>query len=251
MGPITTSLVAFGCIFGGALFGMYLRRALPEKYLTAEIKDGIKETFVLIVTMSALVLGLLVASAKGHFDTEADGIVQLSANLISLDRTLAIYGPETKDARAQLRELILSIIARMHPAKDTQALQSGAKARPGEALLGAIQELAPKDDAQRVLKSQALSISFNIASTRWLMYLQRATSTPSILVFVMIFWLAMIFVRLGIFYPTNAITVPSLFVAALSVSAAVLLIMRLYSPYEGLLQIPIAPLQMALQQIGQ
>lgn len=250
VGSITLALVTFAFVFGGATFGMYLRKTLPQTYLTAETQDGVKETMVFIVTMSALVLGLLVASAKGHYDSEVDMMMQLSANFITLDRILANYGPETKEARTQLREIVLTSIERMPPERDAHALQS-AEGRPGEVLMSRIHELAPKDDEQRVLKSQALSCLLNIASTRWLFFLHRTASTPLVLVFILIFWLTVIFIRLGMSYPSNAVELASLLLAALSIAAAVLLIMKFYSPYEGWLRMPITPLQTALQQIGQ
>jgi hypothetical protein len=246
-GATTVSFIAFVVIFSGAMFGMYLGRALP---LTPETKDSIKDALTLIVTMAALVLGLLVASAKGHYDQEVDGLTQLSANLISLDRVLANYGPEAKEARTLLREIGVGALARISPQQDAQALQSAAQPRPAEQLQTKIQELTPKDDAQRVSKSEALRLIFSIGSTRWLMYLQRTTATPLILVFVLIFWLTIIFIRLGMLAPFNAIVVASLFVAAASVAAAILLIMRVYAPYEGMLQLPLAPLKAALEQIG-
>ena len=99
MSPLAISGIVFACIFGGTLLGMVLRAVLPEHHLSAESRDVVKLGMGLIGTMTALVLGLLIASAKGSFDTQRNGLAQMSANMILLDRVLAHYGPEAKDAR--------------------------------------------------------------------------------------------------------------------------------------------------------
>jgi hypothetical protein len=62
----------------------------------------------LIGTMAALVLGLLVASAKGFYDTQSSDLTEMSAKVVLLDRVLAHYGPETKE----VRDLLHSAAAR-------------------------------------------------------------------------------------------------------------------------------------------
>src|SRR5215469_11513157 len=97
------SWIVFGCVFGAVLLGMFLRSVVPENHLSAESKDVVKLGMGLIGTMSALVLALLIASAKTSHDTQTGEVIQLSADVIQLDRILAHYGPETGAARAMLR----------------------------------------------------------------------------------------------------------------------------------------------------
>ena len=68
MDPVTLSLISFVFILGGALFGFYLGSVLPENHLSQESREAVKMGWGIIATMSALVLGLLVASAKNTFD---------------------------------------------------------------------------------------------------------------------------------------------------------------------------------------
>ncbi len=70
MSSLAIGSIVFGCVFGGALFGIFLRSALPEHHLSAESKDAVKVGIGLIATMTALVLGLLVSTAKASFDTK-------------------------------------------------------------------------------------------------------------------------------------------------------------------------------------
>jgi len=105
--PVAISSIIFACVFGGALLGMLLRRLLPEHHLDVDSKDVVKLGMALIATMSALVLSLLIASAKGSYDAQRSEVTQMSANIILLDRCLARYGPETKEARDVLRRAAL------------------------------------------------------------------------------------------------------------------------------------------------
>src|SRR5436190_24312783 len=98
-----TSLIVFACVFGGALAGLLAHALLPSHHLTSETKDVVKLGMGLVGTMAALVLGLLVASAKGAYDAQSAELTQMSANIMLLDRALALYGPETKEPRAVLR----------------------------------------------------------------------------------------------------------------------------------------------------
>ena len=110
MNPVSISLIAFGCIFGGTLLGMYLRTALPEHHLNDESKDVVKLGTGMIAMMAALVLGLLIASAKSSFDTMNSGLVQAGSKTILLDRVMADYGPETREARDLLRRGLTTAI---------------------------------------------------------------------------------------------------------------------------------------------
>src|SRR5580692_5898609 len=94
--------VVFAMIFGSALVAMVEHRALPEHHVSADSKDVVKLGIALVATMSALVLGLLIASAKSAYDTRSNQLVQASSDIILLDRVLARYGPEAKDARSLL-----------------------------------------------------------------------------------------------------------------------------------------------------
>ena len=103
MSATAIGLIVFALVFGSALLAMYVHCALPEDHLSTDSKDVVKLGIALIATMSALVLSLLVASAKSAFDTRSNQLVQVAADIILLDRALARNGPETKDARPALQ----------------------------------------------------------------------------------------------------------------------------------------------------
>ena len=91
MSSIAISGIVFACVFGGALLGSFLRAALPEHHLNQDTKGLVQLGIGLIATMAALVLGLLIASAKSSHDTQRSGLARMSANIGLLDRMLAHY----------------------------------------------------------------------------------------------------------------------------------------------------------------
>jgi len=250
MSALIIGLVVFGCVFGGALLGVFLRSRLPHHHMSEESKDSIKVGMGLVGTMAALVLGLLVASAKASYDAQSAELTQMSATAVLLDRGLAVYGPETKEAR----ELLHKLAARMleeNWSRDGGGTRSGARAASGEQLFAIVQGLSPKNDLQRSLQSQALSMLVEIGKTRWLMYEQSTTSISMPMLVLLVLWLTAIFISFGLFAPSNVTVIASLFVSALSVSGAIYLILEMYAPYTGLIRISSAPLRAAIAQLGQ
>jgi hypothetical protein len=251
MSSISIALIACACVFGAALLGLLLQTVLPRNHFQADTKDVVKLGMGLVGTMAALVLGLLVASAKGSYDAQSTELTDLAANVIVLDRVLAHYGPESKDAREQLRGAVVTMLTQLWSREPGSFSQGGTASSGGELIYAKIQRLSARDDAQRSLQAQALSMALGLAKTRWLMYEQNAVGVSLPLLVVLISWLAMIFTSFGLFAPRNGTVLVSLFVSALSVSGAILLILEMYTPYAGLIQISQAPLRAALAHLGQ
>jgi hypothetical protein len=250
MNSTSICAIVFACVFGGAMLGMYMPNVLPEHHLSDRSKDVVKVGMGLVATLSALVLGLLISSAKNSFDAQSTELTQSSAQVVMLDRILAHYGPETQKVREMLRTAVASSLDRMWSKQRTTLTKLEPPSRGNEQLLDLIQGLAPKDDTQRALKSQALSIAFAVGETRWLQYAQMNNSIPAPILMILVGWLTALFFSFGLFAPRNATVIASLLIAALSVSAAIFLIVELYSPYGGLIEVSSAPLRAALSQLG-
>ncbi len=253
MSSLTISCIIFACVAGGTLLGMWLRAILPEKHLSAESKDVIKLGMGLIGTMTALVLGLLVASAKSSFDTQRNGLAQLAGNVIFLDRALAHFGSGAKDAREMLRASVADMIQRTWPEENAEAGQTLAKSRTEgryEGIFEKIQELAPQNEAQRAAQTQAMKTATDIAQARWLLFAQKGRSIPTPFLVVMVCWLALLLGGFSLFAPRNATVFVTLLICALAVSSAVFLILELDQPFGGIIQISSAPLREALAQLG-
>ena len=252
MSAIALSCIAFACISGGVLLGMFLRNTLPEHHLSSDAKDVVRLGTGLIGTIAALVLGLLIASAKGSYDTQSAQIKQMTANIILLDHFLEQYGPETAAARNLMRRSVVVLADRMWRENSSDL----AKAAPFEASAASdafyakLQELSPQNDSQRSLQTRAIQTSTDIAQTRLLLFTQTDNSIPMPFLVVLIFWLTIIFASFSLFAQPNAIVIGSLFIFALSAAGAIYLILELGQPFAGLMQISSAPLRNALAAIN-
>jgi hypothetical protein len=243
--------IVFACVFGGAMLGMVLRKALPESHMSTESKDIVKLAMGLIGTMAALVIGLLTATAKASYDTQRGEFTRMSADIILLNRIMYMYGPETKDARDLLRRLVANLLDRLETEEPSRFGPSELTEASG-VIYGKIQGLAPQNEAQRVLQARALRISDEIAQTRWLLFEQEKTSSlPMPFLVVLVFWLTVILGSFGLFAPYNTTVLAALFVCALSVSGAIFLILELDRPFEGLVHFSNAPLRNAHALLGQ
>ncbi len=241
-------LIAFAFIFAGALIGVGLRKVLPEHHLADDTKDVVRLGTGLIATISALVLGLLIASANSSYQTQNGNIQRITADIILLDNLLAQYGPEAQPARELLRRAVGLMVDRIwrenSSASATQAPFHATAA--GEEAFAKIQQLPAQSEVQRLLKSRAVELSIDLAQTRLLLLQQAGSSIPTPFLAVLIFWLSMIFASFGLFSRLNPVAAGALFIAALSASGAIFLIVELGQPFSGFMQISSTPLRNAL-----
>ena len=239
------SIMVFGCVFGGALFGLSLSSLPLRARLGSDSRDAVRLAMGLVATTVAIVLGLLVAAAKSVYDAQNSAMTQMAANFVLLDRVLAHYGQETTDTRATLR-IFLPRVSGLFTVQDDTRPQGDQ----GEVILDKIQELSPKDENQRVLKAQATSIAIQIDQMRWLIFAQKMIPVPKLLLVMLTCWLTVLFASFGLFGPRDPAVVVGLCTSALAVSGAIFLILELYNPDTGLLRVSDAPLRAALAQLG-
>jgi hypothetical protein len=244
--------VVFACISGAGLLAMVAGWALPEHHLRSDSKDAVKQGLALIATLSALVLALLVAAAKGTYDTQTGAVRQLAAEVLLLDRVLSLYGPETDDARKLLRGGVAATLDRLWPDDNARPvdLTPGEARAEFDAFYDKVARLAPKDDARRALKARALDITTGLAQTRLRLFAQKDSSIPVPFLVVLVFWLMILMAGCGLLAPRNATVIAVLIVCALSVSCALFLILELDRPFEGVMRISSAPLREALSRLG-
>lgn len=250
MSSIQLALLSLVSVFGGAALGIFLRAVLPQHHLSVETKDTVKLSMGLVATMTALLLGLLVASAKGSYDAQRSQVIQMSAKLAFLDRVLANSGPDASEARAVLRLSAERMIARIWPEDKSRPAELAPSASAGQALYESIQKVSPQTDAQRAAKTQALQTTVEIGQMYWLLFQQAGTSISTPLLIVVVFWLAMIFLSFGLFTPRNATAITALMASALSVCVAIFLLLELDHPFSGLIGISSEPMRNALEHLG-
>ena len=255
MNPVTAAIIAFTCTFGGAMLGMWLQRVLPAHHLDTSSKDTIRVGIGLISTITALVLGLVTASAKSSFEAADAAVKQSATNILALDRTLARYGSETNEIRRALQHALQARIDTIWPQDSSKPIDldplRAVTGRGAEGIAGAIRGLRPRDDSQRELRSRALELAETMLRARWLSVAAAEPSVPVPFLLILVCWLTITFWSFGLFAPRNATVLAVLFVCGLSVGSAMFLLLEMDGPFDGVLKVSVEPLRYALAQLNQ
>jgi uncharacterized protein DUF4239 len=250
MSSTVAFVASFIAILIGAAGGMWLRKHPSIDGLDTGSKEVIRLGAGFLATLSALVIGLMIASAKNFYDGQSTNIYQLGTNVVLTDQILANYGLEARQARNLLREATPQTMARIQ--QESRSRVGGSTfvvSETGERFYNAIESLKPANDAQRVLKTRLNQITTDLARTRLLIFTESDTSIPVPFFIVLVFWLMVIFASFCLFAEASAIIIASVLVFALSVSSALFLIVDLSHPFEGLMQISDHHLRLVLPEI--
>ena len=253
MAALTLALITLASTFSAALAASFIRSWLPPAHLSKESQDVVRLGIGLVATMTALLLGLVTAAARSTFDSHDNAIRNSAAAVLTLDRHLARYGPETKSTRELIRSAVEYRLATVWAEEGTVSSRLGTPGTtpPVEEIETQILALSPQTDGQRWLKSEALKLSEEIVKTRWRVLAAGGGAVPLPFLVVVIFWLTVTFASFGLYAPRNVTVTSVLFVAAVSVAAAVFLILELDGPFDGLIRVSSGPLRYALANLGQ
>jgi hypothetical protein len=252
MNPISLGGIVFVCTFGGAMVAMYASSRVPDQHLSPASIAVIRLAMAFVIALATLVISLMISSARTSFATKDAEYRRGAADLILLDRAMAHYGPETKDARALLRQVAETKLREFWP-EDIRPREQSRPIEPGtgiEKIEDELRTLEPKDSAQRWLQTRALQISADIETLTWLLAEQRGSAIRWPTLVVLVFWLTIIFVSFGFSAPRNATVVATLFVCSLSIAGAMYLLVQLDQPYSGYIKVSSAPLRAAIDQLG-
>jgi hypothetical protein len=244
------ALILFIVLVGVTLLGGRLRRVLPEEQLSDESKDAIKLALGLVGTMTAILLGLLISSAKGAFDTTRTEVIQMAAKVSLLDRVLALYGPETAVARRALRDATADGVRRTWPAERSGPVRLDPNPQMGDAVYEPISHLAPRDDTQRALKTEATTLMVQLAEIRALLQAQAVPSVSKPLLIALMIWLMVIFLGFSLLAPANATSTLALMAGAFSVACAIFIILELDFPFAGIVRVPSEPMIKTLAHLA-
>jgi hypothetical protein len=250
MNVILIAAILFACLGGSALLGRYIHGYLPEDHLSADSRDAVKLAMGLVATMTALVLGLLVSSAKDSYDTKRSEVIQMAAKVAFLDRVLALYGPEAAKTRDDLRVAVNDAVGRIWSTDRRGPARLAASHQAGDALYLALQRLSPRDDAQRTLKTQVQSLVVDLGQLRSLLIAQSIPSISEPMLIILVSWLVVIFFGFSVIAPPNATTMLASVASAFSVACAIFLILELDQPFNGLIHIPSEPITNVLSHLG-
>ena len=247
---ILISLILFVGLVGAALLGRLVHRYIPEDHLNDSSRDSVKLAMGLVATMTALVLGLLVSSAKDGYDTKRSEVIQMAAKVAFLDRALALYGPEAAEARTGLRATVADAVRRIWPTEQGGPAQLAPNQQVGDALYLAFQRVSPHDDTQRALKAQVATLMVDLGELRSLLVAQSIPSISKPMLMILVSWLVVIFFGFSLIAPPNATTTLALVASAFSVACAIFLILELDHPFGGLIHIPSEPITNVLSHLA-
>jgi hypothetical protein len=238
--------------FGFVLLGLYLKRLVPERHMSAGSRDMIGAVIGMLSLLLALVLGTLVGSGYGFFASQKGGIESLCARSLELDLTFRQYGPETQPLRQALRDS-------MEEALDAIRGDSAAYQRHFE-LSGymskfekwnqTLSSLSPRSPAQTALVSSISASSAAFQQTRLLMSLQLASPIPWPLIIIVVSWAMLLFFGFGVTSGLNPTSLAALAFGSFAVASAIFLILELNRPLSGLFRVPAAPIERAIAALG-
>jgi hypothetical protein len=251
MAAVAISLLAFALALMGVFLGNAIQKRLPEGHLSSDSKEVVKLSMGVVATLAALVLGLLVASAKSTYDAREAEINQITAYVILLDNLLSKYGEEAQPARAALRRAIPPVVNRIWSEGQTGAQEGPFKASSeGEAVFQQVQDLKATTDMQRGLQARIVQVTNDLMQARFVLFSHLGSSIPVPFLAVLLLWMIVLFAGFSLMSPANTTTLVSLVICALSVSGAIFLILELDQPFAGMMMIPGEPLRNALPALS-
>ena len=243
-------LISFVALTAGVALGMILRNRLPKQHLDAA-KEVVRLGAGFLATLSAVLISLMITSAKSSYDTQDAQFRRLAAYLVETDQLLVQYGPETIQIRILMRQAVPAAIDRIWREERSASQDSAFTAASlAEQINGAIALLSPANDAQRALKRRIEEASAEIARTRLLMFADGGAAIPIPFLLILIFWLAVVFASYSLYVEPGRIVIAALLVFALSISSALFLVADLSQPFIGLMQLPKEQLRHMLGPLG-
>lgn len=249
------ALVVFAAQLIGWACGRLVRRRLPAAHLDSSTRDSVMVLVGMVATLSALVLGLMINTAKTSFDSDKAAVIEIAADILLIDRALVQYGEEAKVARTVLRGFMeRAVDAVISPDGPQKLVDTNDGLLPPERQMGQLQKslfaLSPATDAQRWLQMRALTSSAELERARVLFAERRSGSIAPAFLFVLTAWLAMLHVALAIFAPANSTSTLTAYMGALAFAAAIFLILELDRPFHGLISLSSEPLVRTLELLG-
>jgi ABC-type multidrug transport system fused ATPase/permease subunit len=244
--------VAVGILtFGLGLLGLYLKRLVPERHMSAGSRDMIGAVIGLLSLLLALVLGTLVGSAYGFFATQKGDIESLCARSLELDLAFRQYGPETQPLRQALRDSIEALDAlRGDSAAYQRHFELGGYMSKFEKWNETLSSLSPRSPAQTALVSSMSASSAAFQQTRLLMSLQLASPISWPLIVIVVSWAMLLFFGFGVTSGLNPTSLGALAFGSFAVASAIFLILELNQPFSGLFRVPSAPIERAIAALG-
>lgn len=257
MQQVGEAVLAFGLFLLAGVAGLLLRAWLPERHLNRDTQDFVRLVVGALVTFLAIVLGLLTASSKAHFDEISDSYRRMAAELTILDSQLRLVGDDATPVRAQIRGYLAAVIASTWPDEPAPSGQYLRGLRPGQSESAALTSLLRDTETQILLlrtqhpqQTDLLSVVLShfsaLTGARWHLIETDHPTIPQAFYILMLFWTALMFVGFGLCAPHNRVVAVTVMICALSLASVIYVMLELDDPSNGLIAISSDPLRAAL-----
>lgn len=253
MTALSFAAFVFIATFVAALAGFQCQGLLPEKYTDDATEGNVRAMLGMLSMLTAVMLGFVTAAAKNSFDTASKVVADTAVRMVSIDRVLAGFGDQATEIRRELKETAedwLEVVA--SPAGDTHSdlrvVQRGAEL---EGLVDSIQRLKPSSESQAEAQGRAVELAVGILHDRWMLKTERAASTPTIFLLVVLAWLALEFFIFGLFANRNPLVFAATVLGAITVASAFYVVLDLEGPMTGPMRVSTKSLERAVAIMGQ
>jgi hypothetical protein len=253
MSPLAFSALVFIATLLAALVGFQVQRLLPDRSTDETTAGDVKVVLGMLSMLTTVVLGFVTAEAKNSFDKAASIISDTAVRLVTIDRVLAGFGAEAAPIRVEIKRAATEWMARIKSPEGDVGwdLMSVRRGEQLEEIFGSIKKLQPASDAQSRDHDQAVELAAGILHDRWTLTTERAASTPTIFLMVVLAWLAVEFFIFGLFASPNAVVLAATFFACLTLASAMFLVLDLEGPMTGPMRISTRSLERAAAIMGQ
>jgi len=250
--PPIIGLIIFGIVSAGAFVGWLIGQRLPTHHTTDETKSLVSLSMAVVGTVSALVLGLLIANANVSFIARNTEVTALSVDIIRLDRMLRLYGPEADPARKMLRRYADRRTLDLFPehSRDGVRVDNESTYQLLQQVEDLLLALHPADHRHEWLIGQAMMHAANIGNTTWLLTQQSGQGVPRPFLCLVVFWLTLLFASFGLFAPRNLTSALTVTLCAMAIAGAVEMILELEQPFAGLVHLSPLPMRSAIDALS-
>jgi hypothetical protein len=257
---IADAVLSCGLFLIAGIAGLQLRGWLPERHRDRETLDFVRLAVGALVTFLAIVLGLLTASSKQHFDNVGSSYRQMASELVRLNRQLREIGAGADPMRAEMHAYLAAVLFSTWPDEPApsgdfpRGLPSGqTESLDLSTLLGHVREqlaeLRPSTPLQTAAKAAAVQRLEAFSDARWAVIETDHPTIPTAFYGLMLFWTALMFVGFGLCAPRNAVVAVTVLICAISLASVIYVILELEDASRGLIVISSAPLRDALADL--
>lgn len=248
----TVTIGAFVMMALGFTLAILIGKRLPEARFSDGSPKNLRTSLAIVATMSSLLLGLMVNSARFNYSDAYSDLQKYAAVIQLLDIELRHFGPDGCPLRTTLDDYVRKLIAETWDGGAAQDSAQAASQAAMNALLrfdGQVRALVASDADQQSARSTIQALSRQLVEYRWKVTGAARSTTPVLFIAVVICWFALIFAYSGVFAPVNAFVVTAHVLAMVCIATAIFLVIELGAPFSGPMQVSPEPVQALLDHM--